>query len=235
MVMKPATIEKLEALNEAFYARHAQAFSNTRTAPWPGWGTVQVADDASVLDLGCGNGRYLAFLQSRGFVGKFLGVDSCAALVERATEMFPPSQNVRWQVARLNEALRFDTEFDHVTAWGVLHHVPAQEQREQVIARMLKRTKPGGTLWFSLWQFRDHERFAKHECTAADLAFGEGELEDGDALLDWQGDRDVPRYCHHFSDEEIARICHRFGEANPSVHRSEGADRFNAYVCLRRR
>jgi tRNA (uracil-5-)-methyltransferase TRM9 len=231
--MKLGVIQKLEVLNEAFYMRHAEAFSNTRTAPWPGWEHTLVPSDASVLDLGCGNGRYLSFLRSRGFEGAYQGVDSCGALVERAAEVFPPSDRIHWQVGRLDDVLRGNADYDHVAAWGVLHHVPSEKKREELIEQMLQRIRKGGTLWFSLWQFRDHLRFQKNECSPADFGFSSDDLEEGDALLDWQGDRDVPRYCHHFSNEEIARMCRRFVDASPSVHRSEGSDRFNTYVCMR--
>lgn len=232
--MKPSVIQKLEALNEVFYKRHTATFSNTRTAPWPGWQNVELPHDASVLDLGCGNGRYLKFLRSRGFEGAYRGVDSCRGLVERAAEVFPSSERVQWEVGRLDAVLLQNADYDHVAAWGVLHHVAGEEQRAELIQQMLKRTKAGGSLWLSLWQFRDHPRFQKNECSPSDFGFLGGDLEEGDALLDWQGDRDVPRYCHHFSSEEIDRVCHRFASANPTLHRSDSSDRFNAYVCLHR-
>lgn len=231
--MKPSVIQKLEALNETFYARHAGAFSNTRTAPWAGWQKVELATDACVLDLGCGNGRYLKFLRSRGFSGVYRGIDSCRALVERAAEVFPPSEHVQWAVARLDAVLRERTEYDHVAAWGVLHHVPGEEQRMELIQQMLKKTKVGGSLWLSLWQFRDHPRFQKNECTPSDFGFLAGDLEEGDALLDWQGEREVPRYCHHFSSVEIDRLLRRFARSSPMLYRTDASDRFNAYLRLR--
>lgn len=231
--MNPSVIRKLEALNATFYERHAGAFSNTRTAPWAGWQSVDVSRDAKVLDLGCGNGRYLKFLRSRGFEGDYHGVDSCGALVERAAEFFPPSERVRWEVARLDALVRDASEYDHIAAWGVLHHVPGEEQRVGLIQQLLRKTNVGGSLWLSLWQFRNHERFQKNECDPGEFGFGAGELEEGDALLDWQGNRDVPRYCHHFSSAEIDRLCDRFVSAKPSVHRTDSSDRFNAYLHLR--
>lgn len=230
--MNPNVIRKLEALNKKFYEQHAKAFSNTRTAPWAGWRSVEVPHGASVLDLGCGNGRYLKFLRARGFTGHYRGVDSCSALVHRAAELFPPSERVRWEVARLGPLLQGAAKYDHVAAWGVLHHVPGEKQRAELIEQMLNKTKDGGSLWLSLWQFRDHERFQKNECDPGDFGFVAGDLEDGDALLDWQGNRDVPRYCHHFSGDEIDRLCHRFVSAKPTIHRTNSSDRFNAYLCL---
>lgn len=233
--LNPKLVEKLEALNETFYMRHAVTFSHTRTAPWPGWKRVDVDAKASVLDLGCGNGRYLDFLRSRGFEGAYHGVDSCSSLVERAAEMAPPSEQVRWSVNGLNDVLSEEQEYDHVAAWGLLHHVASEERRAELIGKMLQRTKTGGSLWLSLWQFRKHERFRKHECDPSAFGLSRSELEEGDALLDWQGDRDVPRYCHHFSDEEVKRISQRFADATPSVHRQEAAsDRFNVYLHMRR-
>ncbi len=65
--MDDATIAQLNALNRDFYRLAGEDFDQTRGRPWPGWTRLlpylrRDADALSVLDVGCGNGRFGAFL-----------------------------------------------------------------------------------------------------------------------------------------------------------------------------
>src|SRR5437773_46351 len=65
------TIQRLNEINRAFYNRVAQDFDETRQQAWPGWDTLLSYLNAplnaplSVLDVGCGNGRFGLFLAQR--------------------------------------------------------------------------------------------------------------------------------------------------------------------------
>jgi SAM-dependent methyltransferase len=50
---------------------------------------VDFAGDASILDVGCGNGELYAYLIERGFCGSYLGVDINTALLGEAKSRFP--------------------------------------------------------------------------------------------------------------------------------------------------
>ena len=68
--MDPATANALRALNRRFYEERAREFSDSRNAPWPGWLRLaphlrELAEGGraiSLLDAGCGNGRFAHFL-----------------------------------------------------------------------------------------------------------------------------------------------------------------------------
>lgn len=63
--MDSTTIQRLNVINHAFYAATAPEFDRSRSQPWPGW--TRLLDHLpkpceSVLDVGCGNGRFGVFL-----------------------------------------------------------------------------------------------------------------------------------------------------------------------------
>ena len=67
--MDEATIRRLNQLNRKFYAVTAAEFDRTRSQPWPGWKAllayIKPTASLSVMDVGCGNGRFGVFLYHR--------------------------------------------------------------------------------------------------------------------------------------------------------------------------
>lgn len=102
-MVRPATAAALARLNRDFYRRHGAAFSRTRQAPWPGWerlaGLLEQSDAArhgrlSILDLGCGNGRFARFLARRLSARcDYLGVDASLPLLAEARRALAPLGN----------------------------------------------------------------------------------------------------------------------------------------------
>lgn len=86
--MNARTREQLLELNRVFYEAHAEAFDRSRGArPWPGWirlAALLTGELGSVLDIGCGNGRFACFLHEAGFRFRYTGVDANRALLESA-------------------------------------------------------------------------------------------------------------------------------------------------------
>lgn len=61
------TIQRLNAINREFYRVTAREFDQTRGAAWPGWERLlpYLHPPLSVLDVGCGNGRFGLFLREK--------------------------------------------------------------------------------------------------------------------------------------------------------------------------
>ena len=81
--MDPHICAALADLNRTFYAGFADDFAATRQG-WPlSYERIlpHLRDAANVLDLGCGNGRLLAFLVERGWRGQYRGLDSSLKLL----------------------------------------------------------------------------------------------------------------------------------------------------------
>lgn len=74
----------------------------------------------SVLDIGCGNGKFLAMLKEANPKLRLFGVDSNKSAVEAATAAGVPAK-----VMSIDEQINLGVSewFDCITLWGVLEHV----------------------------------------------------------------------------------------------------------------
>jgi len=96
-------------LNKNFYSRNAESFSNTRAVVWAGWDKLfeHIAPPDSVLDVGCGNGRFFKAVKQVNSEIEYLGVDSSTELIEIARKNFEGEQNVSlWKQIGLHEYWR---------------------------------------------------------------------------------------------------------------------------------
>jgi SAM-dependent methyltransferase len=167
----------------------------------------------AVFDLACGNLRFEDFLTSAlpETTFAFHAVDNCDSLV-------PPMSNVSYQSLDILDALQSGPCLndrlvaplcDLSVSFGFLHHVPLREYREEILANLVRQTRPGGFVIVSLWQFLNDEALAKraqttHERALEELGFPA--LDNNDYLLGWQNLPGTYRYCHHFSESEIDRL-----------------------------
>lgn len=233
--MKKIIITALNQLNQSFYQIVASDFSQSRNYPWPGWQKLlpflRQKKSLTVLDLGCGNGRFAQFL-SREFQGKldYLGIDSSHQLLEVAKESLKEKPGrFSWQITDLvkNHLEKNGTDwpknkkFDLIVAFGLSHHLPSMDLRSKFLRNLKKLLKANGLLVISNWQFAEEkERFTKNILTAEKIKKNENlniwqkfklnyllkNLEKNDYLLDWNMNphgKTVFRYCHYLSEEEM--------------------------------
>lgn len=103
--------------------------------------------------------------------------------------------------------------WDWIVVFGVLHHVPSEVLRRELVEVLAARLAPGGVLVLTAWQFADRERFARSifptdavSAQAEENGFDASDLEPGDHLLGFGGNAAVPRYCHHLDHDEFDRL-----------------------------
>lgn len=236
--MHPATIQRLNAINRAFYQTVADDFDQTRAAPWPGWMLLlpHLRAPLNVLDIGCGNARFAVFLAQRLGAEQvtYHGIDNSAALLDRARAHLAAIPGLR---ARLDEhdiveqPLNLGT-YDLVTLFGVLHHIPGAEEREQFMGQAAGCVKAGGLLVFAAWRFHEFERYRARVVPWPD----DLRVEAGDYLLDWRRGAQGLRYCHYVDDAEQAALVAATGMTPVDEYRADGDEnRANAYSVLLKR
>ena len=253
-----STAEQLSYVTSEFYTQQAQSFSATRQMPWQGWQRcldampqLLVGEKPSVLDIGCGNLRFAHFLYDEAGIvpEKYFAVDNCKPLVESG-ETNAQTPQVTFIELDVITSLLDGTLSSRLTvpacvlvvAFGFLHHVPGAKKRTELLCTLLEKTKPGGFVCVSFWQFMNSQKLAAkaQETTAQGLrALGidASDLEQNDYLIGWQDKANTWRYCHHFSQEELDELLASLG---PDVHvcaqfSADGKDNnLNWYVILQR-
>ena len=100
----------------------------------------QIKDDAPVLDVGCGTGRWLRRYSARGL--RAVGVDATEGMLQRAA-----ASGLKCPlVVGLAQSLPFDnSSFDLVSAVTVIQHIPPADQGD-ALKEMARVLRPGGHL-----------------------------------------------------------------------------------------
>jgi SAM-dependent methyltransferase len=246
------TVRALADINRAFYHDSAAEFGATREASWPGWARLLpwtekrgLAAKPDVLDVGCGNGRFAAFLDDEAIACDYLGVDASAPLIEAARRRRLTRVRARYAIqdfiAGSLEGVLASRAFDLIVLFGVLHHVPGGARRRALLAGLAQRLRAGGLLALTAWQFaafrrfrerlRPWEEFNRDAAEPIDLS----QLEAGDHLLVW-GDEDRAglRYCHFAADAEIRRLLDPLPLTCVDTYSADGrGGELNRYFILR--
>lgn len=237
--MREVVRARLRALNRNFYDEHASSFSSTRGAAWAGWRRAVPTSPATVLDLGCGNGRFFQHLQScPGSEGLalYVGTDSSLALLVAAKQRVRAS-NAHFVQHDLERDIGsvLSVRFEKVVAFGVLHHIPGENGRAAFLANAARALAPGGRLLVTCWQFGDDPRFAARCDDWQTVGLEPNDVESGDHLLRW-GDSGSPsavRYCHATTPDELERLIVKAGLTLERTFYADGkGGRLNLYAEL---
>ena len=217
----------LEELNKIFYEHYATAFHSTREYGWRGWKALLTLLDQekplSVADIACGNGRLADFLQrvwqdqEQKEVLTYIGLERSTGLLNQAKKrplQFPTTWlEFDWCEHILEQNIDvtwLPHKVNWVTLFGVFHHVYSIEMRIALIQFAVQFLQVNGTLSISLWNFGAQSRYQKKYLSWPKLMKQNPMLsphciEEGDYLLGWAGEVDVPRFCHWQSKEEEKR------------------------------
>ncbi len=110
---------------------------------------LRLQADSSVLEIGCGSGRYALYL-ARNPGCTILGVDVNAPGVHNANQLATASglaERAHFEQCNASKSLPFnDQTFNAVFANDVLCHIPG---RLKLLAEMFRLLKPGGRMLFS--------------------------------------------------------------------------------------
>jgi len=133
-------VEKQYANDSNLVARQAiYVYQKPRLELWNG--SVDLAalrGDESVLDIGCGNGLYLATLRSRNHRGFLCGVDLSEGMLRTARSAMGDGPLLVSDAQALPFAA---ARFDLALAMHMLYHVP---DRARALAELRRVVRPGG-------------------------------------------------------------------------------------------
>lgn len=223
-----------------------------------------VVGPLSLVDVGCGNLRFEAFLKAArpNFAVDLTAVDFGSALFDQArpdliNEASPDVLAPGMHLASFQDldlvtqaldrepllGIRLNGQVDAVLCFGFMHHMPGHETRVFALREMLRLLRPGGLLIVSFWQFMKSPKLAAqaeslHEQAISDLELAAADLEADDHLLGWQRVPGVYRYCHSFSEAELDSLPAELSDLATFEARFEADGRtgnLNTYVILHRK
>lgn len=195
------------------YNRIAADFDSTRSQSEDFTGLTQYVKEGNlVLDLGCGNGRLVDALRGTGI--NMIGVDGSSELIARCKEKYTEDIKKGWLGFTVSDVLElpFDGgQFDVVFLLAVMHHIPSEALRVQLLKDLLMMTKKGGLCVGTTWNLRGTEFRERYELDGQ-LQKPRVGFDVGDVEIPWKASGEVAmRYCHAFTTEELRALFEKSG------------------------
>jgi SAM-dependent methyltransferase len=238
--MQTTVIQQLLEINNTFYQTFGKAFAITRRRVQPGIARclAELEPVGSWLDLGCGGGSVAeAWANTPGRKGRYLGVDFSPVLLDEARKTVQGIQaedisidfcqgdlaSMDWwhglddQIRSLRITRQSPDRFEVISAFAVLHHIPAAEIRRQILEKIHEHLKPNGLFILSVWQFQHSARLMARRLPWKTIYLSADQLEEGDALMDWrfslpdQTEQVGLRYVHLFNRDELRGLASAAG------------------------
>lgn len=226
--MNAETAARLVEINQDFYTRFGGSFSATRHRIQPGVRRVldMLDGDESILDLGCGNGEMARELAKQRHQGAYLGVDFSLPLLRKADAM-PQGFTAGFMEADLtkldaNQWIADRGKWKIATAFAVLHHIPSNEIRLNILRTVRGLLADDGKFILSNWQFLNSEKLKGRIQDWSRAGLSDGDVDPGDYLLDWRSGGEGLRYIHHFNEAELSALAGAAGFVIRDTFYSDG-------------
>jgi tRNA (uracil-5-)-methyltransferase TRM9 len=179
------------------YDAYAETFSNSRkNLKWPELdaiiGNMRQCGYTSVLDIGCGNGRFLTEIQdSTLIIQSYIGLDSSAGMITEAKKLHPDYTFAVCSMLDLSPISSSLPPFDTILLLASFHHLESRTERIQVLEDMKSLIAPGWAIYMTNWNLRDQPKYEKSHR--------------------WDGEFDIKiweysRYYHGFTTDELAEL-----------------------------
>lgn len=102
---------------------------------------------ASIVEVGCGCGCFLAYLRENGFRGKYLGIDLVAGFIEKAQTRFPDDEAAGFIVGNFLEMREEDLpRHDYYVAVSIFGYVPGGNFMRDVVSKACRLAGKGVVL-----------------------------------------------------------------------------------------
>jgi len=165
-----------------------------------------IKDGDRVLDIGCGNGRFLELIGDKNT--KYSGIDSSESFIKQARETYGHfGEFIHGDALSLPYE---DNSFDTIVSFGVLHHIPSKKLRKQFLSEAKRVLKKDGLMILTVWNLWNDRLTPVIKKYAVQKLLGKSKLDFKDVLLPF-GKKEEARYLHAFTKGEIKRLLKKSG------------------------
>ncbi|MBI4262412.1 class I SAM-dependent methyltransferase [Candidatus Uhrbacteria bacterium] len=200
--------------NTRDYDAIATAFSETRGLAGE---TIQlfadqIPDGARVLDVGCGNGRFLDAFAGRAI--DYTGLDVSSRMIAQARARNKGVQIPHRFIVGDMLALPFpDAAFDAVIEVSAFHHIPSNVLRVQAVREFARVLKPGGRLFLTDWNLWQPRMILRYRLWNLIFCWALQGHDRRDVYVQWKRgvDQPIKRYIHVFSLREVRHLMRESG------------------------
>ena len=217
------TESKLIKLNKEFYDKIGKHWNNKPDYFWAGWdkllpyikSKIESCESVSILDLGCGNGRFAAYLNTYFPDAKISYTGTDYAFDDKIKVSYGDNIKVKFvSQDLLQETWLFqENTFDIIVAFGLIHHIPGIRLTNVFLDNIQKYLDKNGLCVITTWQYMRLERLQKRIMTGIEkqeiqskMAISESEFRPGDNFLDWVKGNSGVRFSHYFTELEMVNL-----------------------------
>ncbi len=213
--MKESTAKQLLKSVKDSYNQIANEFSDTRNYSWEEFKYLKpyLFENAEIVDLGCGNGRLIEFLNSYylGQPYRYIGIDNSEGLLRNAQKKFP--KQVFLPGDQLDIPLA-ENQADLIFNIAAFHHIPSKQLREEALEQMHKVLKPGGKIIITVWMLFQKKYWLANLKAWLKFLYTFGAYSPTDLMIDWKnGNKQVlaKRYYHSLLPSELKNLIKKAG------------------------
>lgn len=148
-MLKPQDLIKL---TQKGYNQIAAQFSQTRNYLWKDLEIFNeyIKKGDKILDVGCGNGRFLDFLKDKKI--EYLGIDYSENLIKQARERCPDKNFLVENFLEKREKKgEKRVKYDVIVALAVLNHIPNKKLQLKFLENLKQNLKPNGYILMTNW------------------------------------------------------------------------------------
>jgi len=183
----------------------SEHFSSTRKYAWKEFVFFKpfLRNKMDILDLGCGNGRLIDFLDE--YLNTYLGVDLSEGMLKEASKRYPNMEFRQGEMSNIKNIV--NSYYDAIFSIAAFHHLPTRKLRKKAVLSFKDILKNNGiicmTVW-NLWQKRYFWNYIESYLC----------LRPRFIRIPWKdkdGNIQANRYYYSFRKAEILRLFKSFG------------------------
>ena len=206
--MKEKKAKKVLEHVKATYGNIAESFSSTRHYIGREFTTFlpYLQKAKHILDLGCGNGRFVRFLKEKKLKANYTGIDNAQSFIDICKKEFPHHQFQ--QGDQLQIPLK-DKTIDLILNIRAFHHLPSKKYRLKALEEMHRVLENGGILIISVWNLWQWKYWKQLITAIIRSIISFGSYSYNDTFIPWQ--KDHKRYYHAFTKNELKKTVQQGG------------------------